>query len=70
MRGEEQLVLPEGLREEETRRFWTKESSDGLDDDHAGDVLDSRGEQVRAMRGDQWAWGFVDVLGKRIEGVV
>ena len=64
---EEQLALPEGLRGEETRRFWTKESSEGLGDDHVGDVWDSRGEQVRGMPGEPWFGGFVDVLGKRIE---
>ena len=65
--SEEQLGLPEGLQEEETRRFWTKESSEGRDVDLAGDVLDSRSELVRAMRVDQRAGSFMDFLGKRIE---
>ena len=47
----ERLGLPEGLREEERCRFRTKESIEGLDDDHADDALESRGEPFRAMRG-------------------
>jgi len=48
--GEGQLVLPKALREKKPRRSWTKGSIEALDDDHAGAVLDSRGEQVWAMR--------------------
>ena len=40
---DERLGLPEDLREEEIRRFWTKESTGAIDDDLASDVWDSRG---------------------------
>ena len=29
----------DGQREEETRRFWIKDSIEGLDDEHAGDFV-------------------------------
>ena len=54
LNGEVRLILAEGLREEETRLFWTKESTEGLEDDQAGDVLDYRGEPFRARRVAQW----------------
>lgn len=63
---EEKLGLPESLREEETRSFWTKESLEAFDG-HTGDVLEYLGEQFRAMRVESWVDGFVEVLGQRIE---
>ena len=30
-------------------------------------ILDCRGELFRAMQGEPWTGGFVDVLGKQIE---
>ena len=61
--GKGGLALPEGLREEEIRRFRIKENIEGLDDDHAGDGFGLRGEPFQAKRVAPWAGGFVDVLG-------
>ena len=51
-----------GRREEETRRFWTRESLEAFDG-HVGDMLEYLGELFLAMRVESWADGFVDVLG-------
>lgn len=55
--GEKMLGLPEGLREEEIRRCWTKESDEDPDDGHTCDVLVCRDEQFRAVRGNPWGSG-------------
>jgi len=46
---------------EATRGFWTKESLETFDG-HAGDVLEYRGEQFRAIRVESWSGGLVETM--------
>ena len=62
--GEERAILPEGLREIETRKFWLRENIEVIDDDHIGDKIEYLGKQYRMVGVDQWGDRYVEALGK------
>ena len=67
--GDERLVLPEGLRSEEVRNFWTKAAVASLDLESGqdADIIRYQGSRYRAERVAKWGTDFVQVLGRRIE---
>ena len=62
--GEERAILPEGLREIETRKFWLREDIEVIDDDHIGDKIEYLGKEYRMVSVDQWGDRYVEALGK------
>ena len=67
--GDERLILPEGLRSEEVRNFWTKSAVASLDLESGqdADIIRYQGSRYRAERVAKWGTDFVQVLGRRIE---
>ena len=67
--GDERLILPEGLRSEEVRNFWTKAKVQSVDQASGqdADIIRYQGSRYRAERVAKWGTDFVQVLGRRIE---
>ena len=64
--GEERLALPEGIRDEETRHFWTNADIRGLTDDSDSDVIAYLSEDWRVDVLQDWG-GFLEIVGVRIQ---
>ena len=64
--GEERLALPEGIREETTRRFWTDYAIRGLTDGADSDVIAYLSEDWRVEVLQDWG-GFLEIVAVRIQ---
>ncbi|MYC27948.1 MAG: hypothetical protein F4X63_08175 [Nitrospira sp. SB0662_bin_26] len=62
--GEERLILPEGLREEDLRKFYLRHDIEVLDDDHAGDKIRYLSKEYRMMVAEDWGEGYTEAVGK------
>ena len=64
--GEERLVLPEAIREETTRRFWTDYDIRGVTDDSDADIIAYLSEDWRVDVLQDWA-GFFEIVGVKVQ---
>ena len=64
--GEERLTLPEGIRSETTRHFWTNADILGVTDDADADIIAYRSEDYRVSILGDWD-GFLEIVGVRIQ---
>ena len=62
--GEERAILPEALREIETRHFWVRHDLEILDHDHRGDKIEYLGREFRVVNVEQWGDSYVEAIGK------
>ena len=72
LNGEERLVLEEGLRNSESRRFWTTSPVNFVTGEQDATQSDSdlilyKNEFFRVTRVEDWSGGFVEILGVKLE---
>ena len=69
LEGDQRAVLPEGIREEDVRSFWTLAAVDAIKaDEKDGDIIEHNSISYRAIQVDDWI-GFRAVLAVRPEAI-